>query len=192
MTRYTIIALSLFCLFSTRGFSQSKWAAEFSPGLTFPTEDILGATVNTGFGFDIYLSYNLFPHLAIYGGWGWNEFRADEAIESIHLDLEKYGYSLGLQLLLPLGNSGWSYVLRGSAIYNQMELEDNRGEVYATSGNGFGWQVETGIDFMISTTWSLRPLAGYRTLKNSFQISNWTGEVDLNYYSIGLGLVKRF
>lgn len=182
----------IFILNSLNGFSQSTWSPEFRSGLNFPTEQITGVEVSTGFGFEFKLAYDLFRPLAIYAGWGWNEFRVDEELGETYLDLEEGTFTLGLQFLQPLGNSGIVYLLRGGAVYGHFEFEDIEGNVYADSGYGFGWQVETGFGFNISSTWSLRPGIRYRTTVKEIEIDNNISQVDLNYFSIGISLTKQF
>lgn len=192
MKIYKICLAFLFCVFSFNSFSQTRWSAEFRPGLNFPTENIAGASVSTGFGFDITIAYNFIPALGAYAGWGWNEFRADEELGSTYLDLDEKGYVFGLQLLLPLGDSGLSYMLKGGGIYTQFALEDIDSTIIGKSGYGLGWQLETGIDFMISTSWSLRPGIRYRAFSREMDLEGENVIVNLNYFSIGLGLAKRF
>ncbi len=179
-------------IFLVSGFSQERWSVEFRPGINFPTEQIMEVDVSTGFGFEFSASYNLFSHLHFYAGVSWNEFKTDEELGDTYLDLEEAGLTFGLQFVLPLAESRFSYLLRGGALYNQLELEDIEGNKYAESGYGFGWQVETGIGFKISNTWSLRPMFRYRTTIREFEILESPARVDLNYYSVAIGLVKRF
>lgn len=187
-----IITGILISVFTLSGFSQDRWSAEFRPGLNFPAEQIMDVDVSTGFGFEITAAYNVFSHFHIYAGWSWNEFRTDEELGNTYLDLEESGLTLGLQVVLPLKKSRVSYILRGGAVYNQFEFEDMEGEVYANSGYSFGWQVETGIGFNISSTWSLRPLVRYRTIMKEFEVLEEPVQADLNYYSLAIGLVKKF
>lgn len=179
-------------LFYLSGFSQDRWSVEFRPGLNFPAEQIMEVDVSTGFGFEVTAAYNIFSHLHVYGGLSWNEFKTDEELGDTYLDLEETGLTFGLQFVLPLGESRFSYVLRGGGVYNKFQLEDIEGNGYADSGYGFGWQVETGIGFNISTTWSLRPLFRYRTVMKEFEVLENPARADLNYYSLAIGLVKRF
>lgn len=187
-----IVAGFILGLFSLTGFSQDRWSLEFRPGINFPAEQIMDVDVSTGFGFELTAAYNVFSHLHAYAGLSWNEFRTDEELGSTYLDLEEAGLTFGLQFILPLGESRFSYILRGGGVYTKFELEDIEGNVYADSGYGLGWQVETGIGFKISTTWSLRPLVRYRTTMKEFEVMENLTQADLNYYSIAIGLVKRF
>lgn len=189
---YRILVAVLVGMMSSTSFAQDQWSLEFRPGLNFPSEQIAGVEISTGFGFELTMAFNLFSNLSAYGGWGWNEFRTDEELGEAYLDLEETGFTLGLQLDQPLGFKRISYILRGGAVYNHFELEDIKGNVYADSGYGFGWQVETGMGFNISNTWKLRPVFRYRTLIRDIQVDNIKHQVDLNYFSVGIGLTKIF
>lgn len=189
---FKIILGALIGMMPYTSFGQNPLSLEFRPGLNFPSEQIAGVEISTGFGFELTLAVDLFSNISVYTGWGWNEFRADEELGEVYLDLEETGFSLGLQMDQPLGDSGFSFLLRGGAIYNHFELEDVEGNVFADSGYGLGWQVESGIGFNISPTWRLRPTFRYRTLIRDIEIDNVRYPVDLNYFSVGLGLTKEF
>lgn len=173
-------------------FSQDRFSAEFRPGLSFPLDDMAGSKVNTGFGFDLIAVYEVLQDVGIYAGWGWNKFSADNAYVTRRIDIEESGYTAGIQYKHRLYNSSFSYLIRGGAVYNHLELEDNEGDLIADSGQGIGWQAEAGISYEIGNKWDLRPTMRYRSLPGDIEVYNGRISVDLQYISLGLGLAKKF
>ena len=183
------LALLTCLLLSSIVFAQNKWSVEFRPGINFPSEKIEESKIETGFGFELTISYNFMAHLDAYVGWGYNNF----SIEDSDIDFDETGYTFGLQYIHPLGTSeSLSYLLRAGAIYNHIELEDNEGDIIDDSGHGLGWQVGAGFDYQLGNNWNLRPTVRYRSLSRDLKIENTPFNVDLNYLSFGLGLAKTF
>ncbi|MEN3325174.1 outer membrane beta-barrel protein [Mariniflexile soesokkakense] len=189
MKQIKIIMISILFLGSTLE-AQNKWSAEFRPGINFPAEDFKGSNIETGFGFEVTVGYRFMEHLHTYLGWGNNTF----SIEDSNMDFEENGYTFGLQFIHPLWISeDLSYLFRLGAIYNHLKLEDVNGELIDDSGHGLGWQIETGLDYVIGSNWSLRPSLRYRSLSRDIDvIQNQTISMDLNYLSFGLGVSKSF
>lgn len=186
-----LLAVTLF-IFSVSVQAQEKWSVEFRPGLNFPTGDLGDTNTKIGFGFEFTGAYKIMPHLAVYAGWGWNQFKGEESLSADDITFEETGYTFGLQLLHPIGTSSFSYFGRAGAIYNHIELENNAGDITADTGHGFGWQVGAGIDYEFADNLSLRPELRYRSLKRDIEIANTTTDLDLNYISFGVGLVWAF
>lgn len=191
MKQIKIIMLSILLL--TLGSTleaQNKWSAEFRPGISFPSEDLGDANIETGFGFEVTVGYKFMEHLHAYAGWGYKTF----SIEDSDVDFDETGYTIGLQFIHPLGTSeDLSYLLRVGAIYNHLELEDGDGDLIDDSGHGLGWQIEVGLDYVLGDNWSLRPSIRYSSLSRDLEVlENQTIGVDLNYLSFGLGVTKSF
>lgn len=187
------ILLGLFFLmFCNFAVAQNQWTAEFRPGLNFPTDEIAGSDVKTGFGFEFTIAYNFSENLGAYAGWGWNEFRANDALGEVNIDFEETGYTFGLQFLYPTGISSLDYLLRAGGIYNHLEAEDNSGNKIANTDHDLGWQLEGGVSIDLSGGFNLRPSIRYRSLPGEFEIGTTTTNADLNYISIGVGLAKTF
>lgn len=173
-------------------FAQERFSAEFRPGISFPVNELPGTKVNTGYGFEITVAYEVLQDVGIYAGWGWNKFDADNAFETDRIDIEETGYTAGIQFKHRIKNSSLSYLIRGGAVYNNLQLEDNDGGLIAESDRGLGWQAEAGITFEIGNKWDLRPTIRYRALPGDIEVFNGTMSVDLRYISIGMGLAKKF
>ncbi|NJR76063.1 MAG: opacity protein, partial [Scytonema sp. CRU_2_7] len=103
------------------------------------------ADLKTGFGGELVLAYRFMPHLGAYAGWGWNKFNAKQSFMGADTDFEETGYVLGLQFIHPIGESKFSYVLRGGAIYKHIESENAEGKIMADTGHGWGWQGDIGL-----------------------------------------------
>lgn len=183
---------AMIVFYSFSAMSQNRWEVQFRPGLNFATQEFSGVDVKTGFGFEATAAYNIMPHLGLYGGWGWHEFRTENAFGTSNVDLKETGYTLGFQFLHPIKNFNLSYVILAGMVYNHLELENNRGELVAETGHGYGWQAGAGLDIKIGGDFSLRPTARYRSLSRDVRIEDIRYEGTLSYFSIGVGLVKGF
>lgn len=183
---------AMILFFSFSATSQNRWEVQFRPGLNFATQEFSGVDVKTGFGFEATAAYNILPHLGLYGGWGWHEFRTENAFGTSNVDIEETGYTLGLQFQHPIANSDLSYIIQAGAIYNHLELENNDGDIVGDTGHGFGWHAGAGLDIKIGNDFSLRPTARYRSLSREIRIGDINREGTLSYFSIGVGLVKGF
>lgn len=187
--KITIILISFLSIVDFAG-AQNKWSAEFRPAVSFPTEDLGNANIETGFGFEVTVGYRFMEHLHAYLGWGYNTF----SVEDSNHDIDETGYTIGLQFIHPLGASETlSYLIRAGTIYNHLELEDVDGNLIDDSNHGLGWQLEAGLDYDIGANWSLRPSVRYRALSRDLAImQDQAISVDLNALSFGLGVTKSF
>lgn len=181
-----------FLMLCNLSVAQNQWTAEFRPGLDFPTNEIAGSDVKTGFGFEITIAYNFSKSLGAYAGWGWNDFRANDVLGEDRVDFEETGYTFGLQFIHPTGISSLSYLFRAGAIYNHLEAEDNSGKTIANTGHNFGWQLDGGVAIDLSSGFNLRPAIRYRSLPGEFETGTAIINADLNYISLGVGLSKTF
>ena len=179
----------MFCNFSV---AQNQWTAEFRPALSFPLTKIAGSDAKTGYGFEITMAYNFSESLGAYAGWGWKEFRANNALGAVNIVFQETGYTFGLQFIHPTGFSSLSYLIRAGAIYDQLKAEDNSGNTFAKTGHNFGWQLEGGVAIDLSGGFNLRPSIRYRSLPGEFEIGTTTTNADLTYISLGVGLSKTF
>lgn len=192
MKRYSFLLVITFLLISGAIEAQEKWSVEFRPGLSFPTGDVGNTDTKIGFGFDLMGAYKIMPHLGVYAGWGWNQFKGEDQFSKEDRTLEETGYTFGFQIIHPIGTSPFSYVARAGAIYNHIELENNSGDITADTGHGFGWQIEAGVDYEFAPDLSLRPTLRYRSLSRDLEMENVSMELKLNYISFGIGLAWEF
>ena len=167
--------------------SRSKWTLEFRPSLNFPTCYVAGSKLNIGFGFNGEIYYRVLPHTSVYAGWGWNLFPQEENQYSN----EETGYTFGLQFMHPFPNSEIQYYLRGSAVYNHLEIEKNS-EQYSDSGHELGWQADAGVSLPLDYGIALNPGIRFRQISGTINKDNKIQPFDLNHLSIGIGVSKTF
>ncbi|WP_373523888.1 outer membrane beta-barrel protein [Aquiflexum sp.] len=179
--------------FSHNGWSQSNWSLEFRPGANFPVSDLNNNTqLKTGFGLEGIVSYNFMTQFGIYAGWSWNKFSADQSFAGPNMDFEETGYTYGIQYFIPVGTGDTRVFVRAGGLWNHIEMENSNGELVHDTGHGFGWQVETGISVPLSERWKIQPGIRYRSLSRDFPTGNTSVEGNLNYISLGLGIVYSF
>lgn len=182
-------------LFSLMGISspaQEKFSVEFRPGISFPLNEIAGTKVNTGYGFEFTVAYEVLQDVGIYAGWGWNKFNSENTFMVNRIDIVETGYTAGIQFKHRITNSPISYLIRGGTVYNHLELENKDGNLIADSGYGIGWQAEAGVTLEIGNKWDFRPTLRFRSLPGDIEVFNGHMSVDLQYISLGVGLAKRF
>lgn len=192
MKKFHFLFVTAILLVSFSVKSQEKWSVEFRPGLNFPTVDLGNIDAKIGFGFEITGAYKVMPHLSVYAGWGWNEFKGEDNLLGEDITFQESGYTFGFQIVRPIGTSVFSYVGSAGGIYNHIELENKYDEMNTTTGYGWGWQVALGVDYEFASNLSLRPTLRYRSLSRDLEIANVSTEIKLNYISFGIGLVWEF
>lgn len=189
----TIVALlAFFALYQTEAQAQNRWGAEFRSGVDFATKDIADADLKTGFGFEGAIAYRFMPHLAAYAGWSWNHFAVDQSFAGTDASFEETGYTFGLQFIHPIGESEISFLVRAGGTYNHIEIENKDGDIIIDSGHGLGWQAEAGFMIPLIENFSVLPSVRYRSLSRDIEITSITTPVDLNYFSVGIGLSWSF
>lgn len=186
----TFILVFIFC--STAQENEKRFGVEINGDVSFATSELSGAKLNTGLGFETILQYRFMPYTSVYGGWGWNNFNADESFAGPDMDFEETGYILGLQFKHPMGNSPLAYFVRAGLLYNHIETENNDGEVLSDSDHGVGWQVAGGIEVDMGRNWSLAPGLKYNNLSGETKFEGNNYEFNHRYVAFRIGIVKRF
>jgi hypothetical protein len=187
----TTAVLTMFVLFN-QSIAQDKWSLELRPGVDYATKDIADADLELGFGAELSIAYRFMPHLAAYAGWSYNNFAVDQSFAGSDASFEETGYTFGLQFIHPIGESNISYLVRAGGTYNHIEIENNDGDITIDSGHGLGWQAEAGLVIPLSEKFSLLPSLRYRSLSRDIDIENVSTPVQLNYFSVGVGLSWSF
>lgn len=183
-----IIALATMVSISTIAQDNSgRFGIELTGGASFATQDLGNSSLQTGFGFEGLLHYRVLPHTGLFAGWGWNRFAADD-----NLDYEETGYIMGLQFKHPIGSSPIAYYLRAGALYNHIEVENDKGDIIGDTGHGWGWQAAAGVDIPLGSGWSLAPGVKFNSLSRELDQDGVTTDLNLNYFSARLGVVKVF
>ena len=190
MKKQAILAVILLLL-SLPLSAQEKWAVEIRPQVNFPTQQPELFDFQTGYGFDVLLSYKFMPHLSAYAGWGWNTFGIDEETKPGDFEVDETGYSLGLRFIRPISGR-MSYLAGVGGIYKHLEAEDATGEITGDSGHELGWEIQGGLIFDLGGGFDLRPQLTYRSLSATADLGPVETDLDLQYISIGLALAKSF
>ena len=148
--------------------------------------------MNPGFGYEGIIHYNILPKVGLYGGWGWNQFEAEESFAGENTIFEETGYILGLQYKQLIGNTKTSWYLRAGGLYAHIETENNKGDIINNTGHGLGWQLAGGFDFKLGNNWSLTPGFKFNSLSRNTEFNNKNHQFNHNYGSLRIGLLKKF
>jgi len=193
--RYLFITFvgALLLLISTPTVAQDRFGVELRVGPEFATQDLGNANLNTGFGSELVFSYRFLPHLGAYGGWGYGRMSADgNSFAGTDIDVEETGYTFGLQFIHPIRTSRYGYFLRAGAIYNHIEVENTDGDITADSDHGFGWQIGAGPVITLGQNWQLMPGLRYRSLSRDIEVGGVNTDVELTYFTAGVGIMRTF
>lgn len=188
--------ISAFCLLMMGAtFAQEKgnrFGIELNGDVAIVSNDLAGASLNTGLGFEVILQYRFMPYTSVYGGWGYSHFNANESFAGTDVDFEQTGYILGLQFLYPHGNSPVSYFVRAGLLYSHIETENNNGDIISDTGHGLGFQVTGGIEVALGKNWSLAPGVKFNYLSGETDLEGVNYQLDHRYVSARIGIIKRF
>ncbi len=190
-----LLFLVIFGVISIGSFAQEnekRFGFELSSGVSVATSKLSDAKLQPGFGIEGIFHYRFMPHTGIYGGWGWNRFSADNSFAGKDVCFEETGYVFGLQFKHPVGTSALSYYLRGGGLYNHIETENADGDNINNTGHGLGYQIAGGIDINMGSNWSLTPGIKFNSLSRETDFEGTSKQMDLNYLSVRVGILKKF
>lgn len=172
--------------------TQSRFSFELNAGPSVANNELGGADLDLGGGFEGVFYYRVMPHAGLYAGWGWNKFSSDKTFIGDDMDFEETGYVFGLQFKHPVGNSPIDGFLRLGGLYNHIEIENTDGEIIEDTGHGLGFQLAGGIDIPLGGKWSITPGFKFNSLSRELTTEDINTELDLNYFSGRIGLVRQF
>lgn len=184
--------LAFFTLSSIAQESEKRFGFELSSGASFATSKPGDAEMKTGFGFEGIFHYRFMPYTGVYAGWGWNKFSSDNSFAGLNADFEETGYVFGLQFKHPVGKLPLFYYVRAAGLYNHIEIENEAGDIIYDSGHGMGWQVAGGVDVKLGKNWSLTPGLKFNSLSRNIDFEGADEQMDFNYLSFRIGILKRF
>lgn len=187
-----LIIVSMICFSTQLLLAQDRFAVELRVGASFATQELGDADLSTGFGFEGIFDYKFSPYLGAYAGWGWNQFSADQSFAGTDIDFEETGYLLGLQFTHAIADSALYVYVRAGGIYNHIEVENDDGDNISDSGHGPGWQVGAGLDIPLGSNWHLKPGVKFQALSREIEIGEETTPVNLTYFTVGVGIAKKF
>lgn len=165
---------------------------EINGGMSLSTRFPGDVITNVGAGAEALFHYRMTKHLGLYGGWGYNAFRSDYEPARHRCDFEETGYIIGLQYKRPMEFSNVSVFVRGAYQYKHIEIEDPSGELLFDTTHGPGWQAGFGLDLPFSENWSVIPELKFSVLLDKESNSTVEPIQDRNYFSVRIGLLKRF
>jgi hypothetical protein len=178
-----------------KGYAQeeeSRFSFELNSGVSFATSELGDVELKPGFGFEGVFHYQLMQHWGLYAGWGWNKLTSKEEIGGEHLDFEETGYVFGVQYKHPVSELPLKYYLRAGGLYNHIETESSEGTIVDDTGHGLGWQIAGGVEVDLGGKWSLVPGFKFNSLSRSTDYFGTSTDLDLNYISLRVGILKKF
>ncbi len=193
-TKVLIVAVSIL-VFLNIGNAQeleNRFGFEVNIGGSVATQKLGGEKLNPGFGFEGIFHYSFMKHFGVYTGWGWNSFGADNSFAGADANFEETGYVLGLQFNHPISKSGISVYARGGALYNHIETENADGDIINDTKHGIGFQIAGGIYINLGSNWSLTTGIKFNSLSRETEFEGFKKQMDLNYLSLRIGILKRF
>ncbi len=172
--------------------SEKKFGIELNGGVSITTKKLNNTSLNTGGGFELLLHYRFMPHFGAYAGWGWNKFSAEKSFAGNDVHFEETGYIFGLQFMHPIGNSPFSYYVRGGGLYNHIETENSEDDIINDTGHGFGFQLGGGINYYLGDNWNLMGGVKFNSLSRDTDFEGVSKNLDYQYVSLRVGVVKQF
>lgn len=192
MTRLPWVAVPLLLVLGSSTVSaQTRFAVELNGGAAFPTQDLGDAALKTGAGFGFAGNVQVMQHMHVYAGWDWHRFVTDTPFEGADYDVDDTGYTLGARFQHPVMDK-LDLWLRGGALFNHIELEDESGDIIADSDHELGWEAGGGAAYKVSDRLTVMPGARYRTFSTDLSLGQNTIPVDLSYVTLELALNWKF
>jgi hypothetical protein len=175
-------------------FGQQRWSVEVRGGPAIATQELGGAELEAGFGFEATGAFRFMPHASAYAGWDWQRFPAETSPAGPDMDFEETGYAFGVQFDHPFRGEigGAGYRLRLGGTYNHIEVESSSGDRVTDSGHGLGWEIGTGVIVPFGDAWRVTPGLRYRSLGRTLTFGAAETDVDLTYVSLEVGFARRF
>jgi hypothetical protein len=195
MKTKVFVALSLLTFFALNGMAQEsgkRFGFELSSGASFAVSKPGDAEMKTGPGFEGIFHYRFLPYTGVFAGWGWNRFSSENSFAGMNADFEETGYVFGLQFMHPIGSLPLSYYVRAAGLYNHIEIESEAGDIIYDSGHGMGWQLAGGLAVNLGKNWSLTPGVKFNALSREINFEGADEQMDFNYLSIRVGILKKF
>lgn len=193
-SKHFLFAMLLVCwsLYGNAQDGHKRFGFELSPGVSFATGNVAGATMKPGFGFEGNVHFAVSSRFGIYGGWGWNRFASDKAFGLSDVCFEETGYILGLQYSMPISESQLSFYARAGMLANHIEIENSNGDIVADSGHGLGFQVAGGLTYPIGSNWILSPGIKFNSLNREVRLAGMDQDANLRYLSLRIGVIRMF
>lgn len=190
--RGTFFGVVVACTIGAGGVAQAqdRWTLELRGGATQATESFTTTDLKMGVGLEGNVGVRVAPGTFVYGGWDWQHHRAKTPIFGME-DVEDTGYAFGLRIVPPIPSPVKPWV-RGGALYNHIEIEDDEGSLVADSEHTWGWEIGGGLDLSFGGSWSLTPGFRYRRFEPDVRFGTTRTPANLEYLVYDLGIAWRF
>ncbi|RMG79159.1 MAG: opacity protein [Bacteroidetes bacterium] len=172
--------------------SEKRFGFELNGGASLAAKELSNTSLNAGGGFEILLHYRFMTHLGAYAGWGWNKLPAENSFAGDDVCFEETGYVFGLQFMHPIGDSPFSYYVRGGGLYNHIETENAEGDIINDTGHGLGFQLASGVNYYLGKNWNLTGGVKFNSLNRDADFEGVSKSLDYQYISLRIGFVKQF
>ncbi len=189
---FTLIVLAIFATTISAQEKEKRFGVELGSGVSIALNELNGAKLKPGFGNEGIFHYRFMQHTGVYAGWGWNSFGSDESFAGNDVYFVETGYVLGLQFKHLISSSPVSYYFRAGALYNHIEIENADGDIIKDSGHELGWQLAGGFDIPLGKNWSLTPGVKFNSLKCDVENNGLNVPLELDYFSLRVGILKTF
>ena len=189
---FTLIVLAIFGTTISAQETEKRFGFELSSGASVAINKLNDAKLKPGFGYEGIFHYRFMPHAGVYAGWGWNSFGSDKSFEGNDVNFEETGYVIGLQFKHPISELNVAYYLRAGGLYKHIEIENADGDIIKDSEHGLGWQLAGGFDIPLGKSWSLTPGIKFNSLKRDVEHNNMNVPLNLDYFSLRVGILKTF
>ncbi len=189
-----LILILFFSLIMNSLIAQARYGFELRSGATLPTEKLGNADLDIGLCLEGVFELRLTNYFAPYIGWGWNRFTGAESSSNANVRFEETGFLFGLGFYIPIDKSKSGYFVKLGGVYNFINTKSDAPVFTDVFGNGLGWQVGMGLNISLgdNSNWSIRPGIKFKALSRDIMTKPSNSKVDLNYFSMGLGIAKIF
>ena len=171
---------------------QDQYSFELRAGTIMPTEKLGNADLDFGWCIEGVVDLRMTSFFGPYLGWGWNRFSGEETLNKASVQFGETGFLFGLGFHLPIGESLSGYYIRLGGVYNFVKTKSEAPVFTEVFGDGLGWQAGFGLNIFMGNNWQVRPGIKYKALSRDIMTKPLNQQVDLNYFSMGLGIAKIF
>lgn len=173
--------------------AQERWSVTFRPQLNFPVSSFMNKDLRVGNGLELETTYNIMPHVALYGGVHWSQVDTNERFNEEHIDFNQGGYIFGARLRLPFNKSNIGYYVSAGTIYSRIRITSDTSSNNQKTDFTFNWQLGSGILIPVFEHWTFTTELRYRFAPSTTVLIDATEQVlDLEFITISAGATYRF
>ncbi len=166
---------------------------EQTGGFALATRNLGDADLGLGYGLRGTVAYEAVGPVAVYGGWSWFQFHADESFAGPDLEVDEVAVLYGVQVEHPLGPPPLPRAIgRLGLAYQRVDLESAEGGEPLESGWDTGWTLDVTVAFPLGEHWRAGPALRYKTASPVFGEGVDRRRTDLTHLSLELAFSRRF